>query len=161
MSDTQKQKLVVPEEIEKYSMDIGHTIKILNDKLQKRANEDLRSIGLTLSQIRALHFIETCENYETTQKELEDFLDVSHPTINGILKRLEEKGRITTELAINHHLTKIVRITQSGLENCKNSEYARLKSENILERNLSPEEKATLLQLLKKVQQSLIEEENK
>ena len=94
-------------------------------------------------------------------KELEDFLDVSHPTINGILKRLEEKGRITTELAVNHHLTKIVRITQSGLEDCKNSEYARLKSENILERNLSPEEKATLLQLMKKVQQSLIEEENK
>ena len=38
-----------------------------------------------------MSFIYRKENFTTTQKDLEIFLDVSHPTINGILKRLEEK----------------------------------------------------------------------
>lgn len=45
-----------------------------------------------------MSFIYRKENFTTTQKDLEIFLDVSHPTINGILKRLEEKKFITTEM---------------------------------------------------------------
>ena len=148
-------------EIEKHQMDIGYMIKILNDTLEKRANEDLRHLGLTFAQLRTIHFIATRKNQQTTQKELEDFFNVSHPTINGILKRLEEKGKIKTELAVNKRLTKIVRITKEGLEDCRNSETERLRNENILGKYLSTGEKETLMSLLRKVQQGLSEEEQK
>lgn len=143
---------------EKYSKDIGYMIKILNDTMEKHANEDFREIGLTFSQIKALNFISNSPNHETTQKELEDFFNVSHPTINGILKRLEEKGKIVTNISVNRRLTKIVHITDEGLEDCKKSESSRLKHESKVSKYLTPEEKETLLLLLKKVYQGMSEE---
>ena len=99
--------------------DIGYMIKILSESLEKKANEDLQAYGMTLSQLKALIFIYEQKDGTTTQKELEEFFKVSHPTINGILKRLEEKQMITSEVVVNRRLSKIVKITEKGKEETK------------------------------------------
>ena len=140
-----------------FSGDIGYMLKIVNDALEKKANETLRNEDLTLSQLKVLGFINTKEEGKTTQKELEDSLAVSHPTINGILKRLEAKGIIVSELSVNRRMTKIVELTEAGKEIVRKTECHRLEHEKRLSKNLSAEEKASLLFYLKKVYEGLKE----
>ena len=140
-----------------FSGDIGYMLKIVNDALEKKANETLRNEDLTLSQLKVLGFINTKEEGKTTQKELEDALAVSHPTINGILKRLEAKGIIVSELSVNRRMTKIVELTEAGKEIVRKTEGHRLEHEKRLSKNLSAEEKASLLFYLKKVYEGLKE----
>ena len=140
-----------------FSGDIGYMLKIVNDALEKKANETLRKEDLTLSQLKVLGFINTKKEGKTTQKELEDALAVSHPTINGILKRLEAKGIIVSELSVNRRMTKIVELTETGKEILKKTESHRLEHEKRLSKNLSEEEKASLLFYLKKVYEGLKE----
>lgn len=140
-----------------FSGDIGYMLKIVNDALEKKANETLRNEDLTLSQLKVLGFINTKEEGKTTQKELEDALAVSHPTINGILKRLEAKGIIVSELSVNRRMTKIVELTEAGKEIVRKTECHRLEHEKRLSKNLSAEEKASLLFFLKKVYEGLKE----
>ena len=47
--------------------------------------------GLTITQSRVLGFLAHHQN-RATQKEIEDFLNVSHPTVVGIINRLEQSG---------------------------------------------------------------------
>ncbi len=138
------------------SKDIGVMLKLLNDNLQRKANEDLRTDGLTLSQMRVMVFIKEQETLQTTQKELEDYLDVSHPTINGLLKRLEAKGLVTTALSTNRRLTKIVQLTERGKQECERANAHRIKHEMLLRSCLSEEERHTLITLLQKVYDSLL-----
>lgn len=140
-----------------FSGDIGYMLKIVNDALEKKANETLRNEDLTLSQLKVLGFINTKKEGKTTQKELEDALAVSHPTINGILKRLEAKGIIVSELSVNRRMTKIVELTETGKEIVRKTECHRLEHEKRLSKNLSAEEKASLLFYLKKVYEGLKE----
>ena len=137
--------------------DIGYMIKNLNEILEKKANEDLRQWDLTLSQLRVMGFIISQKQAESTQKEIEDFLQVSHPTVNGILKRLEAKGRISAELSVNRRLTKRVRLTEKGRAECGRIDASRLQHESLLASKLSDSERKTLLALLRKVQQGLTE----
>lgn len=134
--------------------DIGFMIKQLNDSLEKKANEDLQANGLTLSQLRVMSFI-AGNGFQTTQKEIEDHLEVSHPTVNGLLKRLEAKGKITTELSTNGRLSKIVRMTETGKRENKEADKGRIKYETVLGSCLTESERETLIMLLKKLQQGL------
>lgn len=140
--------------------DIGYMIKLLNDTLEKKANDDLRVFDLTFSQLRTLRFIAEQENRETTQKALEDFLGVSHPTINGILKRMEEKGKITTEISVNKRMTKTVRITEKGIRELEIANEGRNVQENMLRNSLDVGERETLMNLLNKIYKGITENEN-
>ena len=80
------------------NQDIGCLLKKVDEKLSQHVNTTLSALGITFSQLRVLNFAAESENYETTQKEIETFLVVSHPTTNGIIKRLEAKELLTTQL---------------------------------------------------------------
>jgi MarR family multiple gene transcriptional regulator MgrA len=137
--------------------DIGYMLKILNDTLEKKMNENLRSHGLTFAQFRTILHIYSNKDETITQKDLEDFFEVSHPTINGILKRLEEKKFITTEISVNRRLTKIVKITEEGINECEKAKDHRVTHEALLAKYLEPGEKETLISLLQKVYKAVNE----
>lgn len=75
-------------------LDTGAYFKLINDKLRTKADADLKTHGLTMTQSRVLRFLSDSGG-EATQKEIEDFLSVSHPTVVGIVSRLEQNGFIT------------------------------------------------------------------
>ena len=67
--------------------DVGYFIKNINDRLKVRADADLKSYNLTLAQSRVLAFLNN-QGGSATQKEIEVFLEVSHPTVVGIVSRM-------------------------------------------------------------------------
>jgi DNA-binding MarR family transcriptional regulator len=100
--------------MKKETDDVGFLIKKISDGCEKSVNAAFSESGVTMSQVRVLLYICTQPGQTTTQKELEVFLNVSHPTINGILRRLEDKKMVVTKFTSSSHHCKQVTATAKG-----------------------------------------------
>ena len=74
--------------------DVGYLIKRINDKLAARADAELKQFNLTMSQCRVFLYLSS-RGGQATQKEIETFLDVAHPTVVGLVSRMEQSGYVT------------------------------------------------------------------
>ena len=93
--------------------DVGYLIKNINDKLKVRADEDLKQSNLTLVQSRVLVFLDN-KGGQATQKEIEVFLEVSHPTVVGIISRMEKKGYLCCWMDRQDKRNKVVALTEQA-----------------------------------------------
>jgi len=100
-------------------------MKHINDRFEARGNSECQKVGLTLSQFRILVFLLMNEGRTVTQREMETEFKVSHPTICGILKRMEEKEFLTTEIVKEGKQQKYVYITEKGRAALKSMEASR------------------------------------
>lgn len=78
--------------------DLYFLLKLIGDAIESKANKRLKHYDMTLTQGRILSFLYECSGQKIAQKELEEYFQVSHATIAGILKRLELKGYIHSEM---------------------------------------------------------------
>ncbi len=76
--------------------DIGHLIKKISVLQKMEMDASLSSYNLTSAQLRVLFCLDR-NGGEITQKTLEEELGVSHPTVVGLVSRLEKQGFIVTE----------------------------------------------------------------
>lgn len=90
---------------------IGYLLKQLNDRIKIYADASLKKNNVTFSQTIVLEFIHS-QGGETTQKEIEDYLGVAHPTVVGLVSRLEKNGFLTCFTDQEDRRNKIVRITE-------------------------------------------------
>ncbi len=93
--------------------DIGYLIKSINDKLKAKADADLKHYNLTLAQSRVFAFLHASGG-QATQKEIELFLGVSHPTVVGIVSRMEQNGHVTSRIDEHDRRNKIVKLTRQA-----------------------------------------------
>ncbi len=150
-------RVVMQKNIEQINnQDIGCLFKKVDEKLSQHVNTTLSTLGVTFSQLRVLNFVEESENHETTQKEIETFLEVSHPTTNGIIKRLEAKKLLTTQLTVkNGRMSKTVTITEKGKELCKSNVADRKSLEDNFKSWLNADEYETFKEILNKLYKRL------
>lgn len=93
--------------------DIGMLLKQINDKLKIIADNSLKESGLTISQTRVMQIIHE-KGGEVTQKEIEKHLQVSHPTVVGIVSRLEKNGYLSCRVDEEDRRNKIVSVTDKA-----------------------------------------------
>lgn len=93
---------------------IGGMIKYISDKVRQKADNNLKDHNVTLSQVRVLNFLWR-ENGSCSQKQIEDFLQVSHPTVVGLVSRMEQSGYSQTSVSPDDKRNKIVTVTDSGM----------------------------------------------
>ena len=68
---------------------IGYFFKLIDNRLKANADAGLSKHGLTFAQSRILRFLAE-HGGQATQKEIEDYAHVSHPTVVGIVTRMEQ-----------------------------------------------------------------------
>ncbi|WP_321339500.1 MarR family transcriptional regulator [uncultured Cohaesibacter sp.] len=73
---------------------VGFILKQINDKLGQYMNNELQPFGLTMTQSKFLRFLNSRKGMDTSQKDIEDYFDIAHSTVIGVLKRLEQKELI-------------------------------------------------------------------
>ena len=134
-----------------------YLFKQIDDCLQKRANQLLEPLGLTFSQFRVIIVLREREKDRqmTSVKDIEERLNVSHPTVIGLLRRLEEKGIVRTETGVADRRVRNVFLAKSDPAVW---EYIRDKwdeNETQLMAGLSREEAKTLYELLGRVLKNL------
>lgn len=127
--------------------DVGYLIKVINDKLKVKADADLKRYNLTFTQSRVFAYLQE-KGGQATQKEIEIFLEVSHPTVVGIVSRMEQNGYVTSWIDGNDKRNKNVKLTKQaealGMDMDKN---IFLTEKNLLV-SLSEEDIAHLREML-------------
>ncbi|MGN0202897.1 MAG: MarR family winged helix-turn-helix transcriptional regulator [Coprococcus sp.] len=127
--------------------DIGYFIKNINDKLKIKADADLKRYNLTLSQSRVLAFLHK-KGGKATQKEIELFMEVSHPTIVGIVSRMEQNGHVTCWIDPNDKRNKIVQLTEQAQAMGLDMEQRILANESKMLTSLSDDDVEHLRRML-------------
>ena len=126
---------------------VGALLKIIVDKMKSEADADFKKYGLTFTQSRVLTYLNN-HNYTATQKEIEDYLCVSHPTIVGIVSRMERKNYVQCYIDQKDKRNKIISLTQKAIIKGEKMEQVTLKKEKTLLSGLTDEQIKQLKQML-------------
>ncbi|MCD7866765.1 MAG: MarR family transcriptional regulator [Clostridiales bacterium] len=103
------------EEKEPVSLYFSVIGRILKQKMDERAQQ----MDLTCVQVRVLgeiHQMEISGMGEIHQRDLEEREHVTHPTMTGILRRLESKGFVYCEPSALDHRSKKISCTDKARE---------------------------------------------
>lgn len=135
---------------------IGFRLKQIHDAMEKSVNSYLKPYGLTLSQINVLLFLDSYQGEEpVTIRDIELFFGLQHPTITGIVKRLEEKKLVVTERGTADKRCTIVKIAPKA-EIIQNAmEKHRKLMDSLLVHTMTEVEQKQLAILLDKVLNNL------
>lgn len=87
-------------------------ILTLGKTIIAKRNDNLRNINLTAEQADALVFFS--ENPDSSIRDLNNYLSITHQTASGIVKRLCEKGLLTLTPSSEDGRRSIVHLTESG-----------------------------------------------
>lgn len=126
--------------------DVGYLIKNIHDKLKAKADAALTRYGLTYAQSRVFAFLNS-RGGQATQKEIELFLNVAHPTVVGIVSRMQQNGYVTCWQDEDRR-NKNVKLTQKAEAIGIDMEQHILETEKDLLSPLSAEDAARLKEML-------------
>ena len=133
--------------------DVGYLIKSINDKLTVKVDAELKQFNLTMSQCRVFLYLSS-RGGQGTQKEIETFLGVSHPTVVGLVSRMEQNGYVIC-WPCEDGRNKYVKLTPQAEAIDKDMQRNQLENEEMLLAPLSPEDRERLRDLLLTVAEHL------
>ncbi len=119
--------------------DIGFLTKRLTDKIKASVDALLKEQGLTFSQTMVIGFLSECGG-RAAQKDIENYLQVSHPTVVGIVSRLEKNGFVECFTDKKDRRNKIVLVTDKALNIADVIADGKSKMEKRLTKGLSEAE---------------------
>lgn len=128
--------------------DIGHMFKLISDGIRAKIDTNVKEHDLTCSQFRILGYLNK-NGGKVTQKQLEDFLEVSHPTVVGLINRLEKNGFVKTYFEEDNKRHKIICEDEKAIAFSIQMEKQRNQIENLLLDGLTPDEINELERLLR------------
>ena len=130
---------------------IGKLIKQLHIALENNFNKFSKKYKLTSSQMDILIFLLHNENKIVNQRDIENFLILSNPTIAGTLLRLEKKGFIIRKISSKDKRYKEIYLTDKSRE-LKDIIFKYIRdNDNKMFSNMSEEEKENLKNIITKI----------
>lgn len=91
----------------------GRLIKIISDGMKANGEASLKEKNLTFMQSGIIRYLDQHDG-RATQKEIEDYLHVTHPTVVGIVTRMESNGYLYCYTDKNDKRQKIVEMTDAA-----------------------------------------------
>lgn len=127
---------------------LGHKIKIISNAFGRIINQSMAEQGLTAAQAFILGYLARNEHMHPCQRDLEEKFHIKHPTANGILSRLQEKGLVDFLPDEYDRRIKRIVITDTGLQHAGKTREKLFKTEQDITRNMTPEDISELNRLL-------------
>ena len=142
--------------------DLGRSIAYCSRLGMVYIDKRLRLSGydVTHVQSRTLMILSCRGDEDVTQRELEKELQLRPSTVNGIVNRLEEKGYVTRRTSPSDGRCRLVSLTEAGRQQVAAFEAIMDDTGQRYARCLSPDEAATLQNLLARVIENLENEVN-
>lgn len=139
----------------------GYYIKIINKEFENNKNKDLAEFDLTSQQFSILIFLNKNKDRQINQKDIEEELNLSSPTVSGLLQRLENKEYVIRTTSESDSRYKVILSTEKGLK-FKDIMFERIqKIEEELLANFTDYEKAQLIGFLIRMKSNICKEEIK
>lgn len=137
--------------------DIGFLFKQINLMIKKEIDKNLIKYDLTTSQSRVLFFVYFRGDDKTSMKDIEEHMKVTHPTVIGIVKRLEEKGFVATASDPEDRRVKLVIITQKTTKMIKKLDQGKRRMDEKLLKGFTEQEAKELRRMLSMIEDNLKE----
>ena len=99
---------------DQYEKGVLKVLRYVYNQMERCRNADFDALGITSSQASVMMFLFKNRKHEVTQQSVQAALLLSHPTITGLMKRLEAKGFITRKNSPADFRCKYVKLTKKG-----------------------------------------------
>lgn len=126
-------------------------MKMVTDRADAMFAQMVGAQKMTAPQCRVLMYLESRGGAGVSQRELEQYLGVSHTTVKGLLQRLEEKGYVRTAFDSRDGRVKHAYLTEEFLHMKQHTRDALHDFESRLMAGFSPEEMETLRSMLERI----------
>ena len=93
----------------------GHMFRAISCALGERMNQALSGMELTFSQGHILGYLAQCTQTPCV-RDIEDAFQLTHPTVSGLLSRMEKKGFVRLEPDPGDRRRKLVYLLPKGLQ---------------------------------------------
>ena len=133
---------------------IEFLLRAVNRRAEKLANQELARFDLTSTQFRTLMYLSHMPPLTVRQCDLEVFFSKSNPAVTGILNNMEQKGLIRRVCNPADGRSKVLEITEKGWALLPELDAYRGWMDKLLTENMTVEERAILIVLLKKMRNS-------
>lgn len=94
--------------------EIGQYFKMIMNILDNKMNNKFDKMGLTTSQTHILMYL--LHNENVNQRDIEYKFNLSNPTVNGILNRLEKKEFLNREVSQKDARVRDIHLTKKSYE---------------------------------------------
>ena len=132
------------------SVHYGHLVRILHWCCDQTMTEALNKMDLTASQGRLMAYVAHRGEQPTYARDVEQALRLTHPTVSGLLSRLEQKGFVELVTDPNDRRSKRIVISEKGLACHERMHETIMENESRIVQGFTEEEKALLAQLLQR-----------
>ena len=125
----------------------GYRIRILHWCTDQIMTDALAQMDLTAAQGHIMGFL-SHHSLPPCARDIAEVFQLSHPTVSGLLSRLEKKGFIEFRPDEQDRRSRRIHILPKGLESHKRIEETIMLNEQRMVRGFSEEEKLQFMQLL-------------
>ena len=130
------------------SQNLGPRLRYLNNRITQYMDQQFLALDLTSTQSFILHHLSLHENEAMYPKDIEKRFHLTHPTVSGVLQRLEAKNFIVIEPDRADRRCKRIRLTDRARRCDEAVGQAFETLERLMCSGMSEEEQQTLLRLL-------------
>ena len=130
------------------SQNLGPRLRYLNNRITQYMDQQFAALDLTSTQSFILHHLVLHENDAFYPKDIEKRFHLTHPTVSGVLQRLEAKDFVVIEPDRTDRRCKRIRLTDRARRCDEAVGQAFETLERLMCSGMSDEEQQTLLRLL-------------
>ena len=137
---------------------LGGYLRAISTALSQDMRQQTEQLGLTSSQGMFLHYIwkrKYIDELDTYPKDLEEFFYIKHPTVSGILQRMEAAGFVVLKASQADKRCKAITLTQKALDAHAQIEAHIEASEKRMTQGMTQPEQQMLRQLLQQAADNL------
>ena len=134
--------------------EIGYLIHKIDTKIKANMDQELSRHHLTFSHTQVIHLLRL-NGCQLSQKALQDLMKVSHPTVVGLVQRLESNGYVKTEIDENDKRYKIVTLCDIADEFKKDMMRSKERFDKKMFQDLPQEKLDELYQILQKMYENI------
>lgn len=118
----------------------GHMFRMLSCAMGQRVNAALSGMELTSAQGPILGYLVCCKT-PPCAKDIEERFQLSHPTVSGLLSRMEKKDFIAQKPDPEDRRRKLVYLRPKGLECTQTMSTVIQQNDNTLLQGFTQEER--------------------
>ena len=127
----------------------GHLVRILHWCTDQTMTDALEKMDLTAAQGRLMSFI-FHKGQPVYPRDLETGLHLSHPTVSGLLSRMEQKGFVELQVDPGDRRSRRILVSPKGLACHERMLAVIAENENRIVDGFTPEEKEQFASFLQR-----------
>lgn len=133
---------------------MGYFFKTLVLSLEGRMNRQLQELDLTSAQGHIIGYLAHTE-HPPCARDLEQFFTLSHPTVSGLLSRMEAKGFVAVTPDPDDRRVKRIRLLDKGMACSRRIEASVRNNEETIVQGFTQEERALFADFLQRAIRNL------